>query len=755
MHSAPSRVTSEAVSEQSAASPFISGSQHLLAELDWLRLVLERHVLRLRARGLMVENDFRGLFLSDDHIDAVLRDSESVQAQTSTLDRAILHQRELIALRLQYALNLGLTLPLDRITQTFDLSLFERQVLIACAAAEIDLGFESLYAYVQNDVNRKWPTADLLLRLFSSSALDRIALRDSLSQQGALIRNRLAIFADDSQGRAQHSPARALALDEHILDFLLDHSGPDRRLRSFASLLAPRSALGDLLLPEPLITQLMRAVHSTFPPPLILLYGPAGSGKRTTVEAVSHAMEQHLLVADLRAAISQPLTLDEYLPLLQRDAALHRATLFLAHAESLEPDARRRLLYLLGSSQTQGNTDLYQPLTFLGSTPPDSSAMHSATPADSLSFTLPVPSYQSRIDLWHTALDRTGLALLAADVASLSSRFSLTGGEINGACVEAARTLELRHPDLQDPDLHHPQHAALTMPVLTAAIGNQSSHALHQLAQKVESVHTWSDLILPRRAMQQLRDVCSSAKFRHVVYSEWGFDRKLAMGKGLNVLFCGPSGTGKTMAAGILAVELGLDIYKIDLSTVISKYIGETEKQLSLIFKEARSSNAILFFDEADALFGKRSEVKDAHDRYANVETAYLLQKIEEYEGIVVLTTNLRKNIDDAFARRMHHVIEFSFPDAAQRLLIWTNLLPAAAHCDPDIDFGFLARQFDLSGGAIRNIALAAAFLAAEQQSSIRMEHFILATAREIIKLGRIPSRSEFREYFDLIHAQF
>jgi hypothetical protein len=750
MYSAPSRVSSETGSEQSAASPFISGRQHLLAELDWLRLVLERHVLRLRARGLMVENDFRGLFLSDDHIDAVLRDSESTQAQTSTLDRAILHQRELIALRLQQALDLGLTLPLDRITQTFDLSLFERQVLIACAAAEIDLGFESLYAYVQNDVNRKWPTVDLLLRLFSSSALDRIALRDSLSLHGALLRNRLAIFADDSQGRTLHAPARGLSLDEHILDFLLDHAGPDRRLRSFASLLAPRSALADLLLPEPLITSLMRAVHSTPPPPLILLYGPAGSGKRTAVEAVSHAMEQHLLIADLRAAVSQPLTLDECLPLLQRDAALHRATLFLAHADSLEPDARRRLLYLLGGDQTAANTDLYQPLTFVGSTPPDSSAMHSATPAGALSFTLPVPSYQARIDLWHTALARTGLPLLAVDVTSLSSRFILTGGEINGACVEAAGTLTLHHPDL-----HHPQHAALTMPVLSAAVRNQSSHALHQLAQKVESVHTWSDLILPRRAMQQLRDVCSSAKFRHIVYSEWGFDRKLAMGKGLNVLFCGPSGTGKTMAAGILAVELGLDIYKIDLSTVISKYIGETEKQLGLIFKEARSSNAILFFDEADALFGKRSEVKDAHDRYANVETAYLLQKIEEYEGIVVLTTNLRKNIDDAFARRLHHVIEFSFPDAAQRLLIWTNLLPAAAHCDPEIDFGFLARQFDLSGGAIRNIALAAAFLAAEQQSPIRMEHFILATAREIIKLGRIPSRSEFREYFDLIHAQF
>jgi SpoVK/Ycf46/Vps4 family AAA+-type ATPase len=208
------------------------------------------------------------------------------------------------------------------------------------------------------------------------------------------------------------------------------------------------------------------------------------------------------------------------------------------------------------------------------------------------------------------------------------------------------------------------------------------------------------------------------------------------------------------MAAGILAKELGLDIYKIDLSSVVSKYIGETEKQLSQIFREAQTSNAILLFYEADALFGKRSEVKDAHDRYANVETAYLLQKMEEYEGIVVLTTNFRKNIDDAFARRMHHMVEFSFPDAAHRLPIWKGLIPAGAQLADGVDFGFLARQFELAGGNIRNVVLAGAFLAAEDGGAIRMDHLILATAREMQKLGKLPSRSEFREYFDIIHGQ-
>ena len=192
----------------------------------------------------------------------------------------------------------------------------------------------------------------------------------------------------------------------------------------------------------------------------------------------------------------------------------------------------------------------------------------------------------------------------------------------------------------------------------------------------------------------------------------------------------------------------------MDLSIVVSKYIGETEKQLNLIFHEAQTSNAVLLFDEADALFGKRSEVKDAHDRYANVEVAYLLQKMEEYEGIVILATNLRRNMDDAFTRRMHHIIEFPLPDAEHRERIWKGIIPERAPVAGDIDFGFLARQFELSGGNIRNIALASAFLAAEEGTSIRMEHCIVATALEMQKIGRLPSRSEFRDYYDLIRLR-
>jgi len=264
------------------------------------------------------------------------------------------------------------------------------------------------------------------------------------------------------------------------------------------------------------------------------------------------------------------------------------------------------------------------------------------------------------------------------------------------------------------------------------------------LAKKIEPQHTWEDLVLPPDQIAQLHEMCDQMLYRPVVLGEWGFDRKLSLGKGLNALFVGPSGTGKTMAAEVIAHDLGLDLYKIDLSTVVSKYIGETEKNLERIFGAARNSNAILFFDEADALFGKRSEVKDAHDRYANVEISYLLQKMEEYDGLVVLTSNLNKNMDDAFVRRMHFTIEFPYPEAEARRRIWAITFPPQAPVSPDVDLDLLAERFRLTGGNIRNIVLTAAFLAARDGGQIDMQHLLWATRREFQKMGRLVDAHEF-----------
>jgi SpoVK/Ycf46/Vps4 family AAA+-type ATPase len=248
--------------------------------------------------------------------------------------------------------------------------------------------------------------------------------------------------------------------------------------------------------------------------------------------------------------------------------------------------------------------------------------------------------------------------------------------------------------------------------------------------------------------------MCAHIRFGPKVFEEWGFERKLARGKGLNVLFAGPPGTGKTMAAEVLATDLGLELYKIDLASVVSKYIGETEKNLERIFHEGQSSNAILFFDEADSLFGKRSEVKDSHDRYANLEISYLLQRMEEYDGIVILATNLRKNMDDAFVRRMHGAIEFPMPEELDRLEIWRRTFPPEAPVAGDLDLEFLARKFKLSGGNIKNIVLEAAFFAAEAGSSISMGHLVRATRREHQKMGKLFHESDFGPYAHLVKAE-
>jgi SpoVK/Ycf46/Vps4 family AAA+-type ATPase len=250
-----------------------------------------------------------------------------------------------------------------------------------------------------------------------------------------------------------------------------------------------------------------------------------------------------------------------------------------------------------------------------------------------------------------------------------------------------------------------------------------------------------------------LRSISAYIRHRDLVLSDWGYARTVASSQGVKTLFAGDSGTGKTMAAQVLAGDLGQEIFRLDLATVVSKYIGETEKNLDRIFAAADGSNAILFFDEADALFGKRSDVQDAHDRYANLEVAYLLQRMESYAGAVVLATNYRQNIDEAFLRRLDFVVDFPFPEAVDRERIWRLLLPREAPLADDVDLVFLAHQFKLAGGNIRNASLAAAFLAAEDGGVIAMRHLVRGVALEYGKLGRLTLESDFEQFHDVARS--
>ena len=274
---------------------------------------------------------------------------------------------------------------------------------------------------------------------------------------------------------------------------------------------------------------------------------------------------------------------------------------------------------------------------------------------------------------------------------------------------------------------------------------------LHRLAKRLDAPAVWDDLVLPLRQRDLLRSICSYLRHRDRVLTDWGYERSVARDQGLKVLFAGDSGTGKTLAGRVLARELGLELFRIDLATVVSKYIGETEKNLDRIFTAAEDSNAILFFDEADALLGKRSEVADAHDRHANIEVAYLLQRIESYPGAVILATNFRQNIDAAFTRRLDFIIDFPFPEQVDRVRLWRMLLPDAAPVAEDVDVEFLGARFKLSGGAIRNCSVAAAFMAAEEGSAIGMDHLVRAVALEYGKLGRLTLEADFERFHALV----
>jgi SpoVK/Ycf46/Vps4 family AAA+-type ATPase len=352
----------------------------------------------------------------------------------------------------------------------------------------------------------------------------------------------------------------------------------------------------------------------------------------------------------------------------------------------------------------------------------------------------PLPDYPSRKAWWDASLNGNIVVSEGVETAELANKFRFSGGQIRDA-VAKARNLALWQTE----------DGTVSMETLYAACRAQSNQKLSSLAQKIQPKYTWDDIILPNDRKTQLREMCHYLKYRPLVYGEWGFERKLSLGKGLNALFHGPSGTGKTMAAEIMASELEIDLYKIDLSQVVSKYIGETEKNLDKIFTEAETSNAILFFDEADALFGKRSEVKDAHDRYANIEIGYLLQKMEEYEGMTILATNLRKNMDEAFVRRLRFSVEFPFPDRDDRCRIWEITFPPEAPREADIDFDYLAKQFKITGGNIKNIVLCAAFLAAEDGGAIAMKHIIHAVKREFQKMGKLCMEEDFGKYYSLL----
>ncbi|MBI2766816.1 MAG: ATP-binding protein [Chloroflexi bacterium] len=679
--------------------------------------LLRLEVARLRAEGVPVgEDEYRGLYTSDSEADRLLdagarlavAEGAGFAAARASIDALIAEGGG----------------PLRSLARLGSLSPFEAGVLLLCLASEADLGTERLIGYVQDDVTKKRPRVDLALRLLAGPG-EMTGAREAFAAGGALRRLRLVALHDEPG--QPHTPllARSLALDPRIAGYLLGETVMDESLHAFATRNEGADA-SSVSLPPALAEQAaaLAALPATrLSPPVIAFSGPDPAAHRALSRQLAASAGLSLITVDF-AELALDIGFEAASVVATREGALQEAAVLLEGVDRLPAADGERLT-------TRLRDEPVAPLVLLAS--------RGAFNWPGLTVALPGLDFEALRTSWQRHLD--GEQVSEDDLTALAGKFRLASNSITAA-VAGARG----HARWRDPE-----NPVVRLEDLYAAARTQSTPILSDLARKIVPHYAWDDIVLPADARQQLREMCSFVEHRHLVYDVWGLGRKLAMGKGLMALFAGNSGTGKTMAADVMAGTLALDLYKIDLSGVVSKYIGETEKNLGSIFAEAETSNAILFFDEADALFGKRSEVKDAHDRYANIETAYLLQKMEEYSGVVILATNLKMNLDEAFLRRLHFVIDFPMPEEDDRKRIWQSTLPPGLPLAEDLDLSFLARQFKIAGGNIRNIVLAAAFLAASEGSAVGMSHCIRGVRREYQKLGRMVTDAEFGQYIGLL----
>ncbi len=703
--------------------------QYLHAVLSWLDTRLEQEVRRWHTAGENPADRFRGLYITNDQALALAARRGPGGAELPTTEEA-----EFARLRqdaLEQIQNLesqaqaeGPELRLKSLQQTFGLDEFAWWAFIVCMAPALDLRYERIYGYLQDDVTRSLPSVDLLLHLLAPA--DRLARLDYLhyfERHASLQQYRLLLPAD------QHSDLRqSFRAAPGVVDWLLGAYAAPAALGDWAELILP---------PEDESEQEAAAAifeRDAMPSPRIL-----GSVKPILCLHGDDPMQQELAARQLAAALGMPLLAVKFLPGEEAAAALEKLAPAVRDARMLEA-----FLYIQGAEILINNDGALLPAAFetlrlageavlLGSRIPCKLA--GDMPGNDYPLML-VPfgtlSAGERAELWAAMLDEAlNESITETDLRVLAGQFALNSGEIIAAASSAmSQALQQSRP-LQSTDLF-------------AAARFHSGHHLAELAHKIEPRYSWDDLVLPETQMEMLRELVNMVQVRPLVLDEWGLGRKLTAGAGVSALFSGPPGTGKTLAAQIMAHQLGIDLYRIDLSTVVSKYIGETEKNLEHIFSEASQSNAILFFDEADTIFGKRSEVKDAHDRYANIEVGYLLQRMESYSGVSILATNLRANLDDAFTRRLQFIINFPFPDEKYRLKIWQVLMPPDMPRADDLDLRLMANRFKLAGGSIRNILVSAAFLAASNGGKVEMPHLLHGARRELQKMGKLLTESDF-----------
>ncbi len=590
---------------------------------------------------------------------------------------------------------------LDELCERFALSPFERSVLLACAGMELDARFAAVCGAALGTGARGTPTFGLALATLPGAHWSALA-PDAPLRHWRLVEVGTAGLT-----------AAALRIDERVVHFLTGVDTADEQLAGFVRRVShdPRPLVPSQQALADVIAEVWSRAAS--PLPVVQLCG-GGEQARAVAAAAAARLGLALHVMPARVLPSAPHELDVLTRLWTRESALSRGALLLECDDARDADAARELVTLQFLENAGG------PLLVAGR------ERQRLRHRPSVTLQVRKPTSAEQRTVWRDTLGRDGVAL-NGQLDQLAAHFDLGASAIQSAAAHARAADDGAALDER----------------LWLACRAQARPQLDDLVERLTPTWAWDDLVLPEAQLRMLRDIATQVRHRATVYERWGFADQSVRGLGISALFSGPSGTGKTMAAEVLARELRLDLYRIDLSRVVSKYIGETEKNLARVFDAAEEGGAILLFDEADALFGKRTEVKDSHDRYANIEVSYLLQRMESYRGLAILTTNLKGAIDDAFQRRIRFLVTFPFPDARQRAEIWRRAMPARTPTEA-LDVDKLAR-LSVAGGNIRNIALHAAFFAAEFDAAVGMAHMLRAARAEFARLEKPLGEAELR----------
>jgi hypothetical protein len=583
----------------------------------------------------------------------------------------------------------SVALRLEQLRTRFGLAAAELDVVLLVLLPELDLRYRRIFGYLQDNASRAHPPVDLVWQILHAKVQTLEEKRSLFDPTGVLARWRLVSVSADE---------REVRLDPRVTSFLLGGDAVDGRLDAIVDVLPANVAFDDLFAPSATVDALRAFTGMT-----AVLRGAAGSGRSRAAAAIAHARGLGLLRFDVERALRDPAQWELLVTLASREARLRNAALYFDGLEKLDKDF----------------TPDPGVVTFLATD------LGGPEPRDTRSprFDFPAPHFDLRRAIWRSVVPDAA----AAD--SLAAAFQLNEGQIRDAAAASK---------------------SLALPELAESARRQSGRRLLGFARRIEPRGLkLDDVVLSDAGRTQLRELAARVRLRSRIETQMEISPAIAHGRGLLVLFTGPSGTGKTLAAEMIAGQQGVDLYKVDVSTVVSKWVGETEKNLSRVFADAEGSDALLFFDECDSLFGQRGEINEGSDRWANLQTNYLLQRVEDYSGVVILASNLRKNIDEAFLRRIQVIVQFDAPDAAHRLMIWQRSIAGSSNALSEEELREIANRFTITGGGIRNVAIDASYRAlATGRTAVAVRDVVASVAREYQKLGRPITQGDFGERF-------